>query len=159
MMKKQFCSFYLNRYLLGIEVLLVREIINGIDITPVDGAGEDVTGLLNLRGQIVTVIDPSVKLGFTRHGKNDSNSIIVLKTEKELEVYRRNGISLQNTSRDIIGLYIDKIDDMVETEESAILPAPANVDSIDNKYIRGVVKLKETLMTVLKIDELLKISK
>ena len=54
---KQFASFYLGDNLFGIDVRLIREINRNIDITVVDSAPEFVRGLLNLRGQIVTVID------------------------------------------------------------------------------------------------------
>ena len=54
---QQFCTFYLENYLFGIELLKVQEVIQSLEITEVPLAPFAVRGLMNLRGQIVIAVD------------------------------------------------------------------------------------------------------
>ena len=56
---RRYCTFFLDDECFGIDILAVREINRNMAVTPVRGAAPFVRGLANLRGQIVTVIDPS----------------------------------------------------------------------------------------------------
>jgi chemotaxis signal transduction protein len=69
---------------LGINILFLREINRHIDLTPVDLAPSYVCGLMNLRGQIVTVIDLGVRLGLPPRKITAETGCIVLKSFKEL---------------------------------------------------------------------------
>ena len=62
--ERRFCTFFLGEECYGIDILTVREINRQVQITPARGAPEAVRGFMNLRGQIVTVIDPAVQLGY-----------------------------------------------------------------------------------------------
>ena len=61
--QQQFCTFYINRLLFGVEVETVQEVIRHQEMTGVPLAPEVVAGLINLRGQIVTAIDLRRRLG------------------------------------------------------------------------------------------------
>ena len=153
---KQFASFYIGDNLFGIDVRLIREINRNIDITQVDSAPEFVRGLLNLRGQIVTVIDAGIRMGIREQEEKIENCrCIVLKTSEELEVKRYEDPTIEDTSRDLVALYVDGIGDMVTFEEKDIESAPANIGEIEGKFISGVAKLEKELMIILKVNELL----
>jgi purine-binding chemotaxis protein CheW len=154
---KQFASFYIGDNLFGVDVRLIREINRNIDITPVDGAPDFVRGLLNLRGQIVTVIDAGVRMGLRSKSYEKENCrCIVLKTSDELDGKREENEVMENTSRDLTALYVDAIGDMAAFDEKEIEPPPANMGEIEGKFIRGVAKLEKELLILVKVEELLK---
>jgi purine-binding chemotaxis protein CheW len=158
MAQKQFASFYIGENLFGVDVRLIREINRSVDITPVDGAPEYVHGLLNLRGQIVTVIDVRSRMGLTgQNGAKESRRCVVLKTSEELSAKSSDDATIEKTSRDLTALYVDSIGDMVTFEDNEIEPPPANMGEIEGRFIHGVVKLDKELMIILKVMELLQI--
>lgn len=154
-MRRQFASFYLGENLFGIDVLLVREINQHVDITEVDPSPDFIIGLMNLRGQIVAITDLGVKLGIKEEADKKRTNCIVLKTDSELEHLNEEGLNVGKTSKDMIGLMVDKIGDMVTIDEEDIENPPANVNGIDGKYLNGVIKLEGQLLVTLKMQEIL----
>jgi purine-binding chemotaxis protein CheW len=157
-MVKQFASFYLGDSLFGIDVLLVREINKNIEISDVDPSPDYVVGLMNLRGQIVTVLDLGIRLGLRKRTISDDTCCIVLKTIPELGRYKSEGFAVEETSKDMVGLMADKVGDMIEVDESEIETPPANVNGIESKYLSGVVKLEKELLVTLRMEEVLRIT-
>jgi purine-binding chemotaxis protein CheW len=136
MSSKQFASFYMGDNLFGVDIRLIREINRNVDITPVDSAPDFVRGLLNLRGQIVTVIDIGVRMGLRSEKKKvEGARCIVLKTSEEIAVKRSEDQTLEDTSRDIVAFYVDSIGDMVTLDEKEIEPSPANIGDVEGKFI------------------------
>jgi purine-binding chemotaxis protein CheW len=156
MSQKQFASFYLGENLFGVDVRLIREINRSVDITPVDGAPEFVHGLLNLRGQIVTVIDARSRMGLTGKSDGKDGRCVVLKTSEELLAKQAEDETIETTARDLTALYVDSIGDMVTFEDNEIEPSPANMGEVEGRFIHGVVKLEKELMIIIKVGELLK---
>lgn len=154
-MALQFASFYMGESLFGIDVLLVREINKNLEITPIDPAPQQVRGLLNLRGQIVTVLDLGTTLGLGPRTITDATCCIVLKTNAELTHYRQQGFALESTTKDQVGLLVDKIGDMVAVEARDIEPPPANVSGVEGKFLSGVLKLEQELLVTLRLQEVL----
>jgi purine-binding chemotaxis protein CheW len=152
---QQYVTFIINDHLFGINVLLVREINPSTDITPVDLAPDFIRGLLNLRGQIVTVIDPAVRLGMGEREITERSRCIVLKTEGELQKRENSATLADETVTDHVGLLVDVIGDMVSADENDIEPPPANIGDVDGKFIRGVFKMEGVLMVVLKTRDIL----
>ena len=60
---RQYCTFYIDGLFFGVEVLHVQEVIRYQEMTQVPTAPEAVSGLINLRGQIVTAIEPLLQAG------------------------------------------------------------------------------------------------
>jgi purine-binding chemotaxis protein CheW len=157
MPNKQFASFHIGDNLFGIDVRLIREINRNIDITPVDGAPGFVRGLMNLRGQIVTVVDAGVRMGLChREDGGEERRCIVLKMSDELDAKRSDDPSLEGTSRDLVALYVDDVGEIVMLDEKDIMPPPANTGKIEGKFISGLATLEKELMIVVKIAELLR---
>ncbi len=156
MSRKQFASFYIGDNLFGIDVRVIREINRSNDITPVDGAPEFVRGLLNLRGQIVTVIDIGARMGLSERNKEiDNRHCVVLKTTEDLSLKHAEDGTIEKTSRDLTALFVDAIGDMVMFEDNEIEPPPANIGEVEGRFISGVVKLEKELLIILKVMELL----
>jgi len=156
-MQRQFTTFFLGENLFGIDVLLVREINRHLDITNVTPAPDFVVGLMNLRGQIVAVTDLGIRLGLEKRVIGKETCCIVLKTEADLATLRSEGMVSEATSKDTIGLIVDRISDMILVDESDIEPPPANLGGVDGRYLGGVIKQEGNLVALLRIEEILKL--
>jgi chemotaxis signal transduction protein len=129
---QQFCTFYLDKRLFGIELLKVQEVIQRLELTEVPLAPEVVRGLMNLRGQIVMGIDLRRRLGFT----DCPPEIIPMNV-----VVRTGGES--------VSLLVDEIGDVVEIGEESFEPPPETLQGKVRSMILGVHKLDRHLMHVL----------
>jgi purine-binding chemotaxis protein CheW len=156
MPEQQYATFIIDEHLFGINVLLVREINPHTNITPVDLAPEFVRGLMNLRGQIVTIIDPALRLGIGKRAITPRSRCVVLKTAREIEEREDAAGLIADAVNDNVGLLVDAIGDMVSADTRSIEPPPANIGDIDGRYMSGVFKLDGRLMIVLKTGEVLK---
>lgn len=133
---KQYVTFKVDEDLFGIDVLMVREVNRVLDITPVPKAPPYVRGLVNLRGQTVTVFDLGICLGLAPRTITEASHNVVLK-------------------QDLVGLLVDSIGNMVQCSELDIEPPPANSGSLKNKLIEGVMKLDRELLVILGTKRLL----
>lgn len=155
-MEYKYVSFGISDYFLGINVVLVREITPQVNFTRIPRAPDFVCGLMNLRGQIVTIIEPGIRLGIPPREISPKSRCIILKTLQEIEE-KTNGINLTNeTVNEPVGLLVDYIGEMVGTKEEDIESPPANIGEIDRKFMKGVLKLEDKLMIVLNTTEILK---
>ena len=154
-MDRHYATFYVGSGCFGIDILTIREINRHLDITPVERAPEYVCGLLNLRGQIVTVLDLGARLGLGSRNIGPASRCIVLKTTSDMAMNRSKTLSDDSTSDDLIGLLIDRVGDMITLTDEDLEPAPANISGVDNKFISGVVKLPNGLMVALRTGEIL----
>ncbi len=138
----ELATFYVGDALCGLNILNVQEINKLMDMTNVPQAPDYVTGILNLRGQIITIIDLGKKLGLDKQSiGNDPRNIIV------------------NYPGGHVGLLIKKISDVVIADSDKIEPAPANMNGIQNIFFTGVYKTDKNLIGILNIEEVLKLEK
>ncbi|MGM0642288.1 MAG: chemotaxis protein CheW [Thermodesulfobacteriota bacterium] len=127
---KQFISFRIEDFLLGVDIRQVREINQFLEITPVQHAPAYIRGLVNLRGQIITVFDVAVKLGLPARTICPTTHNIVLKHEDA-------------------GFLADEIGDVMDIEESNIEVPPVNMSNEMARYVEGVVRLENELFMIL----------
>ncbi len=132
----QFITFRLNDTLTGINILHVREINRVLEITPVQHSPAYVRGLVNLRGSTVTIFDLGVRLGIGPREITSESQNIILK-------------------KDTVGLLVDKIGDVVESDNDEIQMPPANIGGFESQFITGVVRLPNELLIVLSSDKIL----
>lgn len=133
-------TFYVGRALCGMDILKVQEINKLMEMTKVPQAPDYMVGILNLRGQIVTIIDLGQKLGLGNiEVSNDSRNIIV------------------NTPGEHVGLLVSKISDVVMADPDKIEPAPANMNGIQGTFFTGVYKTENKLIGILNIKEVLRL--
>ena len=156
MADRQYITFYLGEDLFGIDIVLVREINRNLDLTPVARAPGFIKGLLNLRGQIVTVVDLRVRLGLPAWERTESSNCIVLKTLAELERNPLHHLMTDETSQDLVGLLVDRIGDVVQVDGAAIDPPPKHASGVSGRFLNGVVKLEDRLLVTLQSSEILK---
>ena len=156
MATKTFATFKLGKQLYGVDVMYVREINKQIDITPVPHAPEYIRGLVNLRGQIVTVMDIIKRLTPDFTTVTDSTCNLIIKTDNELAPIRqREDRPDLKSVQDSVGLLVDEIDEIVTFDDKEISPPPTNVGKVEGKFMSGVVQLPEGLLVILSIEKVL----
>jgi purine-binding chemotaxis protein CheW len=136
----ELATFLVGDALCGMDILKIQEINKLIDMTSVPQAPSYVLGILNLRGQIITSIDLSKKLGLGETNlSNDPRNIIV------------------NSKGEHIGLLVKKISDVVQANTDKFEPPPSNMGGIQGDFFTGVFKTKDKLIGILDIEKVLRI--
>ena len=139
-MIERLLTFYLCGSLCGIDIRVAKEINRNITYTFVPGASKHVVGLLNLRSQIVTLLDLAQLLNFEQIGERKNEYCIILKSQLD--------------KPDLVGFFIDKLGDVIDVTPDMCQPAPASIIAIDNYFIREVVKLEDEIVLVLDLKEI-----
>jgi purine-binding chemotaxis protein CheW len=131
-------TFYVGDALCGMDILKVQEINKLIEMTRVPKAPEYVLGILNLRGEIVTIIDLGKKLGL-----------------KSTELIEKNRNIIVNSNGEHIGLMVEQISDVFQAEWEKIEAPPANIGGVQGKYFTGVFKTEDRLIGILDVEKVL----
>jgi purine-binding chemotaxis protein CheW len=134
----EFASFHVADALMGISIDQVEEINHNLELTPVPHAPPWVSGVMNLRGAVVTVIDLRVVLGL-------EPTVI---TRRTCNVVVRSGAEQ-------IALLADRVADVVRAQRADIELPPANVAGADGRFFQGVYKLERDLLVILDIEAVL----
>lgn len=145
-MSRSYITVTLNEFHFGIDVPLIREVNRSVDMTPVALAPPAIRGLMNLRGQIVTVLDPGICLNFPACSINNLTRCVVL---KPLEEESRASIN------EIFGILVDNVGDIVAVEDKDLHHPPPNLNELDGKFIHHVVKLEKELLLILDMAKFL----
>lgn len=142
---RQLCTFRVDDLFFGVEVLEVQEVIRNSDITEVPLAPKEVSGLINLRGQIVTAIDLRTRLGRPpRTSEADGGSA-------PINVVVR-------TADDVVSLLVDEISDVMHLAAEALEDPPSTMPHDAREVITGVFQLDGKLLLALDIDAALSTS-
>lgn len=151
----QIATFKVGNEVFGIDVLLTKEIGRLPEVTKVPQSPGFILGLINLRGQIVTVIDPGVFLNEKSDISKGAKRLIILKNEDELEPLRVRGLIKKNhIGKDTLAIVVDQIQDIIDIEENSILPPPSNVSGTKKDLIQGIIQDNDHLIIVLAINEI-----
>jgi purine-binding chemotaxis protein CheW len=136
----ELATFFVGDALCGMDILKIQEINKLMDMTKVPQAPSYVTGILNLRGQIVTIIDLGKKLGL---GATDATQI------------SRNIIV--NSPGENVGLLVTRLSDVISAETDKIERAPANMGGIQGEFFSGVYKTDDKLIGILDVNKVLRL--
>jgi purine-binding chemotaxis protein CheW len=128
----QFCTFYLDKLLFGVELKTVQEVIRSLEVTRVPLAPQVVSGLINLRGQIVTAVDLRHRLELPPRPAGVPAMNVVVRSEDGA-----------------VSLLVDEIGDVVEVDDSTFERPPETLRGAVRLIITGVHKLNNRLMLVL----------
>lgn len=134
----QFSTFYVGGLLLGVDIRLVQEINRQLEMTPVPNAPKHVRGVINLRGEVATVIDLRTVLGLPpAEQTRDTRNLIV------------------HSQGEAIGLLVDRISDILTIRPDQISDSPSNVDGVDGKFFLGVHTLENDICVLLDVEQVL----
>lgn len=143
-------TFGLDGRVFGLPISLVREIKAQPDVTEVHRAPDFVRGLVNLRGQLVTVLDPGVRLGLAPRAIGAGSRLVVLKTDAELGPDA--GVSL---GEEKVGLLVDSIGDVVTPQAEDLEAPPPHLSHAELRLVRSVCKTAASAVGVLDAAALL----
>ena len=134
--------FQVAHMVCGLNIAEVQEINKDLDVTKVYQAPDYVAGIINLRGQIVSIIDLAARLGLQKQQFNTSGRNVIV-----------------NAGGERIGLIVDEIDDIISVENRQILPRPPNIDGQLRNFVRGVVQRGSDLVLILDVEALTRVDK
>ena len=135
---RQCVTFRLDAEIYGINVMLVQEVLRVTDIAPVPGAPDYVIGIINLRGNVVTVIDTRMRFGLPPRDFDDATRIVIIETENQT-----------------VGLVVDSVSEVVDIYSNEIETAPNVGNDETARYIEGVVSRGEDLLILVDLNKLL----
>lgn len=144
--QQQYCTFFLNKTYFGIAIQDIREIIRDRSTTPIPLASPDICGLINLRGQIVTVIDLQTRLGI-----NEPTVPLIAVTSDE----RANYNLLVQTEGEMVSLLVDDVGDILAFSKDSLEPPPATLKGRMRELLQGAYKLPDGFLLILDIEKVL----
>lgn len=134
----QYVIFSIGKQKFGIDVMDSREIIKTKNLTTLPEAPSFVEGVINLREQIIPIINLSKKFNLNKNIK-DNNKVIIIAVEDEL-----------------IGLMVKDVEEINSLNTEDINQAPEITRDIDQNYIKGIATLREELIIILDTNKILK---
>ena len=136
--KMQCVTFELDNETYGINVMQVQEVLREIEVAPVPGAPNYVIGIINLRGNVVSVIDARSRFGLASIERTGMSRIIVIEAHKQ-----------------IIGVLVDGVAEVVDVKLDEIETAPNVGNDESSRYIDGVVSWRDKLLILVDLNKLL----
>jgi purine-binding chemotaxis protein CheW len=136
----QYCTFWVDGLFFGVAVSEVQEVLRYQELTAVPSGPEAVHGLINLRGQIVTALDLRCRLGLPARPEDVLPMNVIVRSRGE-----------------VVSLLVDDIGDVITVDTRrggglALEAVPANVPSIVQDVVLGVLSLPESILLVLDAD-------
>ena len=136
---RQYVSFRLADELFGVEVSRSREILNLVPVTRVPQTPDYLLGVINLRGQVVPVVDMRLKLGLAARPQTQDSCILVVEVQLDGELL-------------VVGALADAVREVLELKDDQIEPAPRLGARLKTEFIKGMGKVDEEFLILLDID-------
>ncbi|MFY0665894.1 MAG: chemotaxis protein CheW [Natronospirillum sp.] len=133
----QWVTFRLENESYGINVMQVQEVLRYTEIAPVPGAPSYVLGIINLRGNVVTVIDTRERFGMSASEVTDNSRIVIIETDMQ-----------------VVGILVDSVAEVVYLRQSEIETAPNVGNDETSKFIQGVCHKNDELLILVELDRL-----
>jgi purine-binding chemotaxis protein CheW len=137
---QQFCTFFLDGHFFGTPVPQVQEVIQYQAMTRVPLAPSMVSGMINLRGQIVSAIDLRRRLDLHDRAPEQRPMNVVVRTNEGA-----------------VSLLVDEIGDVIEVDEDTLESPPETLQGFAREVVRGVYKLSGRLLLALDIDRVVEL--
>ena len=134
----QWVTFRLDGETYGINVMQVQEVLRYSEIAPVPGAPSYVLGIINLRGNVVTVIDTRHRFNLSSGEITDNTRIVIIETDKH-----------------VIGILVDSVAEVVYLRQSEIETAPNVGNDESAKFIQGVCNKNNELLILVELDKMM----
>jgi purine-binding chemotaxis protein CheW len=130
-----YATFVVEDRFLGLPVGRVREVLRAQPLTPVPLAHPDISGLLNLRGQIVTAVDLRARLHLPPRDAGEPSAHVVVTTQHAP-----------------VSLVVDRLGDVLAVDEATFEPPPDTLDPHARPLIKGAFKFDDALLLELDLD-------
>jgi purine-binding chemotaxis protein CheW len=142
MLEGKYLTFNLMEEFYGVKVEWILQIIAIPDITMIPKTPAFVKGVINLRGKIIPVIDLRLRFKLSGQDYNERTSIVIIKINTE-------------RSEVFIGLIVDKVLEVVDIAANEIEQTPEFGVELDTKFIQGMAKVKNKVVALLHINEII----
>ncbi len=134
----QWVTFRLGDETYGINVMMVQEVLRVSEIAPVPGAPDYVIGIINLRGNVVTVVDTRCRFGLPSRETDDLSRIVIIESNEQ-----------------VIGILVDSVAEVVELSGDDIEMAPNVGNEESSRYIQGVTSQNGELLILVDLNKFL----
>lgn len=135
---QQWATFMLADEIYGVNVMQVQEVLRYTDIAPVPGAPDYVLGIINLRGNVVTVIDTRNRFGLEAVPVTDQSRIVIIEAD-----------------RHIVGILVDSVAEVINLQPTEIELSPNAGNDESAKFIQGVTSRDGKLLILIDLNKLL----
>jgi len=135
---RRWVTFRLENELYGINVLQVQEVLRFTEIVPVPGAPDFVMGIINLRGNVVTVIDTRKCFALATHEPDEATRIVIIESGKQ-----------------VAGLLVDSVAEVVNLKNTQVETAPEVGTTESAKYIQGIANHNKEILILVDVNKLL----
>jgi purine-binding chemotaxis protein CheW len=140
----QYLTFHSSGELFGVKILRVKEIKEYTEVTSIPLMPEFIKGVINLRGNVVPIIDLPLRLGKEKTKLTKRSCIIIIEVRYEED------------SMDI-GILVDSVSEVIEIPESMIESAPSFGSKIRIDFIQGIGKIENRFVILLEINKVLSV--
>lgn len=134
----QWVTFNLDGETYGINVMQVQEVQNYTDIALVPGAPSYVLGIINLRGNVVTVLDTRQRFGLPVGEITDNTRIVIIEADQH-----------------VVGILVDSVAEVVYLHQSEIERAPNAGNEKSARFIQGVCNKNNRLLILVELEKML----
>ena len=135
-------TFNLGKETLAINIEKVIEVIRDVDITDVPKTSEYISGIINFRGEIVTIVDTKKKINLSKlENLYDRQVIMVIELEYEKGLVR-------------IGALVDKVRKVLEIAENEIQEVPEFGNYYNPEYLKGAIKIDEEYIMLIDAEKI-----
>ncbi|PCJ47770.1 MAG: chemotaxis protein CheW [Moraxellaceae bacterium] len=141
----QVLTFGLNKEVYGLNILNIKEIIGHGHITRVPMMPEFIAGVINLRGNVVPVVDLALRFSEKPSPRTKRSSIVILEIECDEQTIE-------------IGITVDAVDEVLDIPTDEIKLPPSFGTKIRADFISGMVKAGDNLLVLLEIENILSIA-
>jgi len=135
---REFLSFVLGEEHYALDITTVKEIRGYEQVTKIANAPDFIKGVMNLRGDIVPVVDLRIKFNVGEATYNEFTIVIML-----------------NVDDRIVGIVVDGVSDVIRLTEEEMLPPPEFGVAFDSRYLHGLADVDETMVILVNIESLI----
>ncbi len=143
---QQFLTFVLSNEIYGIGILHIREIIEYTNLTVVPLMPDFISGVINLRGNVVPVVNLTRRFELEPKEINKRTSIVIIDVKND-----------EDESVEV-GIVVDIVNEVIELTEAEIAAPPAFGTKIRSDFIQGMGKVGDKLMVLLDVNHVLSIN-
>ncbi|WP_421854873.1 chemotaxis protein CheW [Marinomonas sp.] len=135
---KEFLTFVLGDETYALDIMTVKEIRGYEPATKIANAPSYIKGVINLRGDIVPIVDLRIKFDIGEATYNEWTIVIML-----------------NVRDRVVGIVVDGVSDVMNLEADEIKPAPEFGVAFDSRYLHGLAALEDQMVIIVDIEELI----
>jgi purine-binding chemotaxis protein CheW len=136
----QYLTFKLDQELFAVDIGKVREVLEFTTLTKVPRMPDFMRGVINLRGNVVPVVDMRLKLGLTTTVKTVDTCVVISEVAVDGE-------------RTVLGALVDSVQEVIDLDASNVAPPPHMGSRVDSAVLRGMGKREDQFIMILDFDK------